>query len=315
MKALRFSQYGQPEVLRIVDMEVPTPGPDEVLVRVSAAAINPSDVKNVAGLFSAVLPRIPGRDFAGTVVSEGAWHGCEVWGSGVGFGVTRDGGQAEYLCLPVQWLSTKPANLSMAEAATVGVPYITAWTALVRVGDIRPGETILITGSSGAVGHAAIQIAHWKGAQVIGVGISDRKSEADLYINGRNQDMLAAIANATAGGGVDLALDTVGGAMFENSLKALRKGGRQIAISSTGKSRVEFDLTDFYHRQLHLIGMDTMKLTGGEIAAILDEFRHGFESGTLRPSAFNLFSVEKAVEAYTNIAAGRSTRKQIIYFD
>lgn len=315
MKALRFDQYGQPDVLRVVEMEIPVPGPGEVLVRVAAAAINPSDVKNVAGIFSAALPRVPGRDFSGTVVSHGAWHGREVWGSGSGFGVTRDGAQVEYLCLPIQWLAEKPANLTMEEAATVGVPYVTAWSALVRAGDIRAGETVLITGSSGAVGRAATQVAHWKGARVIGAGRSDRPSDADLHINTRDQNMLDTIADATGGLGVDIVLDTVGGTMFEFALKTLRSSGRQIAISSTESPRVEFDLPDFYHRQLRLIGVDTMKLTGIEIAAILDELRSGFETGALMPPLCDLLPYERATEAYANVASKKSTRKQVLSFN
>lgn len=315
MKALRFSAYGTPDVLRVAEIETPIPGPGEVLVRVAAAAINPSDVKNVAGAFSATLPRTPGRDFAGTVVSEGAWQGREVWGSGAGFGVIRDGAQGEYLCLPAEWLSAKPDNLSMAEAATVGVPYVTGWTTLVRAGGILPGETVLIVGSGGAVGRAATQIAHWKGARVIGVGTSDRISDADLYVNTSKRDLAASVAEATGGQGVDMVLDAVGGPMFEPALKTLRLGGRQVAITSAGSRRVEFDLLDFYHRQLRLIGVDTMKLTGGEIAAILDELRPGFESGALKASPHVVSSLATAATAYVDVGSGKSAQKQVIRFD
>lgn len=314
MKALRFNEYGQPDVLHISDIETPRPRPGEVLVKVMAAAINPSDVKNVAGLFSASLPRTPGRDFAGQVVSAGKWQGCEVWGSGAGFGVINDGAQSEYICVPAEWLSLKPANLSMAQAATVGVPYITAWSALVQAGKIQPGETLLVTGSTGAVGYAAIQIAHWKGARVIGVGISDRASEADIYVNSRTQDVISAVASATDGRGADMVLDAVGGPTFEIALKCLRQGGRQIAITSAGNPRVEFDLIDFYHRQLHLIGVDTMKLTGNEIAATFDELRTGFETGVLQPRGHVVWPVEKAIDAYAAVSTD-SARKQVLLFE
>lgn len=314
MKAVRFTEYGGPEVLHFGEADVPTPGPGEALVRVAAAAINPSDVKNVAGLFSASLPSTPGRDFAGTVVSAGAWQGREVWGSGAGFGVVREGAQREYLCVPEEWLSARPSNLSMAQAATVGVPFVTAWAALVRAGDIQPGETLLVTGSSGAVGRAAIQIAHWKGARVIGMGRSDRPSEANLELNAGNPDWLAAVAAATDGRGVDIVLDAVGGPLFESALKALRQGGRQIAITSVGSRRVELDLLDFYHHQLHLIGVDTMKLTGREIADILDALRPGFESGQLKPAAHQLWSPDCAADAYAVVAAGHAAQKQVLLF-
>lgn len=315
MKALRFNEYGEPDVLHVTEIETPTPAADEVLIKVAAAAINPSDIKNVAGLFSAALPRTPGRDYAGTVVSAGPWEGKEVWGSGAGFGVIRDGAQAEYITLSSDWLSEKPKNLSMSQAATVGVPYVTAWATLVRAGNIQPGETLVITGSTGAVGRAAIEIAHWKGARVIGIGISDSPSEADVYINSKHQDVLAAVAEATNGQGADITLDAVGGATFETSLKCLRIGGRQIAITSTGSRRVEFDLLDFYHHQLHLIGVDTMKLTGPQIAQIFDELRIGFESGVLHPQNHTVWLLDSAAEAYSAVNNRKVSKKQVLTFN
>jgi len=301
MKALRFRKYGPPDALKLEEIDDATPAAGEVLIKVSAAAINPSDVKNVAGLFSATLPRTPGRDYAGTVVSPGAWKGREVWGSGAGFGVLRDGAQAQYLTVPIEWLSAKPENLSMAQAATVGVPYVTAWSALVRAGNIQPGETLLVTGSR-------------RGARVIGIGVSDRPSEADVYINARHQDVVAAVAEATHGKGADLALDAVGGPTFETSLKSLAQRGRQIAIASTGGTRVEFDLVDFYHRELQLIGVDTMKLTGKQIASILDELHAGFRLGALQPPDHVLWSIEDAVDAYAAVGSGKAKQKQVLSF-
>lgn len=315
MKALRFKAYGSPGVLGVEQMAIPLAGPDEVIVKVAAAAINPSDVKNVAGMFGATLPRTPGRDYAGTVVSEGPWHGCAVWGSGAGFGVSRDGAQAEYLRLPASWLSAKPGNITMAQAATVGVPYVTAWTALVRAGDLQPGETLLVTGSTGAVGRAAIQIARWRGACVIGVGVSDLPSEADIYLNASTQDVLAAVAARTGGRGVDIVLDAVGGSMFETSLRTLCNGGRQIAITSMDGNRVEFDLRDFYHRQLRLIGVDTMKLGGAEIAAILDVLRPGFEAGKLLPPEIRRWALEEAAEAYQALSARPASKRHVFGFE
>ena len=173
MKALRFAKYGPPSVLSLGDVAAPVLKPGEVLVEVHAAAINPSDVKNVAGTFDATLPRTPGRDYAGVVIEGDGWKGREVWGSGEGLGVTRDGTHAQYLVVPSGWLSQKPSNLTMEQASTAGIPYLAAWSALVDAADIRAGETVLITGALGAVGRAATQIAHWKKAKVIGADRSD----------------------------------------------------------------------------------------------------------------------------------------------
>jgi NADPH:quinone reductase len=128
MKALRFEEYGPPSVLSIQELPVPDLKTGEALVELHASAINPSDVKNVAGAFKASLPRIPGRDFAGVVVAGDGWKGKEVWGSGAGFGVWRDGTHAQYIVAGLDGLSRKPAHLSMEQASTVGVPYLAAWS-------------------------------------------------------------------------------------------------------------------------------------------------------------------------------------------
>ncbi len=312
MKALRFDSFGAPAVLSLQEIGRPNPKSGEALVEVHAAAINPSDVKNVAGAFKATLPRTPGRDYAGVVVTGAGWQGKQVWGSGAGFGVSRDGTHAQYVLANLDALSEKPRRLSMEEAATIGVPYLAAWLALVKAADINAGETLLVTGALGAVGRAAIQIAHCKGARVIGADIADRPSDADRFVNTKSKDLPTEVRALTAGQGADLALDAVGGVMFEPALKSLRTGGRQVAITSGGNGRVEFNLIDFYHRQLRLIGVDTMKLAGAEIAAILDELRGGFEKGALQPSPLKTWTLDQAVDAYTTVAKGDSSQKHVL---
>ena len=155
MKALRFRRFGPPSVLAIEEVPPPEPLDDEALVQVKAAAINPSDVKNVSGHFSGTtLPRTPGRDFSGLVVAARKYQGQEVWSSGPGLGVTRDGAQAEYVTVPEEALSLKPGNLGLEQAAAIGVPFLTAWCCLVRAAQLEAGETILIVGEAGAVGQA-----------------------------------------------------------------------------------------------------------------------------------------------------------------
>jgi D-arabinose 1-dehydrogenase-like Zn-dependent alcohol dehydrogenase len=213
------------------DVNVPDLKPGQVLVEVRASAINPSDVKDVAGGFNASMPRVPGRDYAGIVVAGDGWIGKKVWGSGAGFGVTRDGTHSVFLVVQSDWLSEKPSRLSVEEAAAVGVPYLAAWSALAEAADIQGGETVLITGVSGAVGRAATQIAHWNGAKVIGAEISDKPSDADMFINAKGKHLPTEIQGLTDGKGVDLVLDAVGGPMFEPALKSLRLGGRQVVMA------------------------------------------------------------------------------------
>ncbi len=315
MKVWQFDRYGPPSVLTLVDRRTPVPGPDEVLVKVQASGVNPSDVGNVGGHFKAPLPRVPGRDYAGIVVAGNGQEGDEVWGSGPGFGVARDGAHAEYIVLASAWLSRKPRELSTAQAASIGVPWLAAWWALVAEGQLAAGETVLITGVSGAVGNAATQIAHGRGARVIGADLSTANpSGADVVIDSTKEPLTEAVLALTERRGVDLVFDAVGGALFEPALNSLRLGGRQIAIASHPQT-VSFNLVDFYHGRRRLIGFDTMGLTGEQIAATLDALREGFENHTLQPSPLKTWPFAQAIGAYEAVARHDPPTKHVLVMD
>jgi NADPH:quinone reductase len=303
MKVWQFDRYGKPSVLRLKERPIPTPGPNDVLIEVLASGINPSDVANVGGHFHAPLPRVPGRDYAGVIAGGNGRVGEEVWGSGPAFGVARDGADAQYIVVPATWVSKKPSTLSMAQAATIGVPFLAAWWSLIEAVQLAAGETVLVTGVSGAVGNAATQIAHARGARVIGADRSQgNPSGADALIDTTDQDLVKETMALTWGKGADAALDTVGGALFEPTLKSLARGGRQVAIASR-PAVVSFNLVDFYHELKQLIGFDTMKLTGEQIASTLDHLRDEFESGKLRPPDLRTWPFDDAVVAYEAVAA------------
>ena len=315
MRALRFHQFGAPSVLQIEDIARPNPGNGEALVQIQAAAINMSDVKNVAGQFPATtLPRTPGRDFAGVVVAGPRYEGKQVWSSAPGLGLTRDGVQAEYAVVPAECLSLLPANLTPQQASAIGVPFITAWVCIQRAA-LAAGETILIVGAAGAVGQAATQIAVWQKAHVLAAAISSTPvAGAEAVINTTTEDVRERVLALTDGRGVDVVLDTVGGPMFEPVLRSLRIGGRQVAITSTRDRRVSFDLVDFYHNELHLMGVDSMKLTSLEVGEIADKLRLGFETGALRTPSLESVPFSEAVTAYEAVAHGQSGAKYVLTF-
>jgi NADPH:quinone reductase-like Zn-dependent oxidoreductase len=317
MKALRFTEFGPPSVLRIEEVPIPEPGDGEALVRVKAAGINPSDIGDVAGRFKkTTLPRTPGRDFAGVVVKGKQHEGDEVWGSAPSLGIVRDGSHAEYVVVPVETLSPKPKSLSMAQAAAVGIPYITAWASVVSAAQIREGETILIIGAAGTVGQAATQIANWKQARVIGADLtSDPIPGTEAVVNTKTEDLRGRVFELTAGKGVDAVFDTVGGPLFEPALRSLGWGGRQVAIASAGNPHVSFNLVDFYHNFSRLLGVDSYGLTPQQIAEIADELRPGFETGALKPPPIEIVPFGKAVDAYSRMAAGQVKAKQVLSFD
>src|ERR1700761_8620597 len=172
MRALRFTEFGDPDdVLHVTDLPDLTGTADEAVIRVEAASVNPSDVKNVAGAMDwTVLPRTPGRDFAGVVISGPLeWQGAAVWGTGGDTGFIRDGSHAELMSVPVEALVRKPEPLSFDEASTVGVNFVVAWYGAVETAQLAAGETIAVFGVSGGVGGAVAQIARAIGAKVIGV--------------------------------------------------------------------------------------------------------------------------------------------------
>jgi NADPH:quinone reductase-like Zn-dependent oxidoreductase len=271
MKALRFHKFGSPSVLAIEEVPRPEPHDGEALIQVQAAAINPSDVKNVSGNFPATtLPRTPGRDFAGIVVTGKKYEGQEVWGSGPGLGTTRDGAQAEYVVVSEEAVSPKPRNLSFEQAAAIGVPFITAWCAVV---------------------------------------------DAAQLINTTTDDLRRRVFELTDNKGADAVFDTVGGAMFEPSLRCLRVGGRQIAITSTGERRVCFDLIDFYHNLSRLVGVDTMKLTPRDVAAIAQNLCSGFEAGALKPPAVETRRLKTRYKLMNDLSLVKQTQNRCLHFD
>src|SRR5271166_5146420 len=153
MRALQIKAFGDIDKLDLVDVPDPVADAATAVVRVEAASINPSDVKNVAGAMSqTTLPRIPGRDYAGVVEQgPGEWIGAEVWGTGGDVGFTRDGTHAERIAVPIASLRRKPTALSSAEAASVGVNFMAAWCGAVDAAKLAAGETLLIIGAGGGV--------------------------------------------------------------------------------------------------------------------------------------------------------------------
>ncbi|MGD0485792.1 MAG: zinc-binding alcohol dehydrogenase family protein [Syntrophorhabdales bacterium] len=324
MKALRFNRFGDVEaVLHVEEVPEPVPGPDEVVVKVRAASINPSDVKNVQGRFAqTTLPRTPGRDLAGVIIAgDKEMIGQEVWASGGDIGFTRDGSHAEYITLPRRGARLKPKSLSMVEAASLGVNYLAAFIGLIEKARLKDGEVVLVTGASGGVGSSVIKIAKTKAARVIGVdrqAPDERKVQElgiDLGLGSESDNIADGVNEYTQGKGVDVVFDCVGGPLFEAGLKSLGLNGRQVNITTVGTTRVSFDLLDFYRRQLTLFGVNTSLFDTVASGDILDGLRPAFEQGKLTaPDIARTCSLYEAVEAYTQIDKGIAKGKIVITF-
>jgi NADPH:quinone reductase-like Zn-dependent oxidoreductase len=324
MKELRFSSFGDlAGQLHVEEVPTPVPGPGEVLVKVYAASLNPSDWKNVLGQYKkTVLPRTPGQDFAGVIVAgDKEMIGQEIWATGGDVGFTRDGSHAEYVVIPKKAARPKPKTLSFIEAACVGRTYITAYVGLMEKAQLQEGETVLVTGASGGVGSSVAKLAKTKSARVIGVDLeapdpeTARRQGIDLSLSSLSDDIPDRVRQFTRKKGVNVAFDCVGGPLFEVSLNTLAPGGRQVNIVSVGERRVSFDLVDFFIRRLSLFGLSTLSVDSVASADILDKLRPAYEQGTLTaPDVAKTCSIDEAVEAYREGAAGAARGKIVIVF-
>ena len=310
MRAVQIEKFGDPATLQIHDVPQPRPNHGEVLVEIRAASINPSDAKNVQGAMKhTTLPRIPGRDFAGVVIDgDPALLGMEVWGTGGDLGFTRDGTHAQYIVLPKEAVQPKPKSLTMEQAASSGVTYITAWLCLMEAAKAQSGENVVVIGATGGVGSAAVQIAVWKGMHVIGTIRHDRDRQtlqqagADV-INSETEDLAAAVKTMTNNQGANVIIDTVGGEMVLKALSALAPSGRLTEITVPPKQQqVSIDLLDLYRRQLRIIGVNTLEWTAKNCAEILALLNPGFEAQALRVlGGIDKQNLEQAASAYEQV--------------
>jgi NADPH:quinone reductase len=292
----------------------------DALVEIKAAAVNPSDAKAAIGMMPyAIFPRTPGRDFAGVVVEgPAALVGKEVFGSSGDLGIRRDGTHATHLVVEADALVEKPANISLAEAAGIGVPFVTAQEGFRRAGMPKAGETVLILGLNGKVGQAAAQIASWQGARVIGVVRKDEPYVGHAHgevtvIDSSRSDVAATVREITGGKGANIVYNTVGEPYYEAGTKSLALLGRQIFIASV-KQPVAFDIFAFYRGRHTYVGIDTLSLSSTASAEVLRDLVPGFASGALKPFPIEssaIYPLARAAEAYAAVLG--SSRDRVVF--
>ena len=227
MRAVLLRETGDPDVLRLEEVERPEPGEGEVLIAVRAASINPIDWKYRRGLAEKQLPAVLGNDVSGTVELSRAADYAE--GDEV-FGISPSGGYAEFATAPAALIAKKPAGVTHEQAAAIPVAGMTAWQALFDRGGLGRGQTALIAGAAGGVGHLAVQFAKYAGAQAIGTGSARNRDfvlglGADEYVDYTAQDVTEAVHD------VDLAFDTVGGETTQTLVATVREGGVIVTIA------------------------------------------------------------------------------------
>ena len=318
MKAVRIHEFGGPEVLRFEDVPDPKPRKDQVLVRVKACAMNHLDIWVRKGLPGVNLPHILGSDVAGEVVETGEYitgfqpgqrvllvpmsfcNRCPYCTSGrqnqcpefTVMGNRVDGGNCELIAVPAVNVIPIPESLNFNQAASVPLVFLTAWHMLVGRAGIRLGQTVLVLGAGSGVGIAAIQIAKLFHARVITTAGDEKKLEraralgADHGINHYQQKISDEVRKITNKEGVDIVVEHVGAATWEESVKSLKPGGTLVTCGATAGPNVGLELRFVYSRQLSLLGSYM-----GSMGELYEVLAHVF-AGRLKPIVDRTFPLK-----------------------
>ncbi|RST07353.1 NADP-dependent oxidoreductase [Streptomyces sp. WAC07149] len=305
MRAVAQDGFGGPEVLGVVEVERPEPGPAEVLVRVHAAGVNPTDSWHRATGGLAGVPVRLGWDVSGVVEAVGIGVTTLAPGDEV-FGMPRHpvpaGTYAEYVTSPARHLVRKPAALSHVEAAALPLAALTAWQALVDTAGVRPGQRVLVHAAAGGVGHLAVQIAKARGAYVIGTA----RAAHHAFLRGLGADELVdytAVDFGTAVEPVDVVVDAVGGEYGPRSLRVLRPGGIVVSLASPAEARLAEAARPLGVRAVFM-AVEADQAGMREIAALV-------EAGRLLPEVAAVLPLELAGKAH-ELSDGRRTRGKIV---
>ncbi len=328
MRAVFIKEFGAPENLEIREIpELSGPVNTQVLIRVRAAGLNRADLLQVRGAYpppAGYSPNIPGLEFAGEVVGVGEAAKISKIGDRV-FGITAGEAQAEFLLSDETLLARIPDNLGFPEAAAVPEAFITAHDATFTRGLLEAGETLLIHAVGSGVGLAALHLARERGVTVIGTSRTvdklDRCKEFGLdaaICTQDGSDFAGKIAEITGGKGVDVILDLVGAAYFEQNLTSLALKGRLVLVGLTSGRTAEFNLGMALQKRLTIVGTILRGRPTAEkavaIQRFMDEVVPLLASGKIRPNVDRIFAADDVIEAYKYLESNVSFGKVILKF-
>lgn len=315
MKAIRIHEDGGPDVLRYEDAPDPEPGPGEILIHLRAASLNRLDLWIRRGLPSVPKPRILGADGAGldpagrrVVINPGIEHGDRI--SVVG--EHMDGTHAELIAVPESNVYPLPDEISFEEAAAFPLVFETVYRMLVTRAGLREGEWVLVWGAGSGIGSAALVIARALGARVVATSSNDAKLElarglgAEFAVNHATGDVLEAVAEATGGPGVDVVVEHVGEATWQQSLQAVRSHGRIVVCGATTGPNPKAALHRVWWKQLTILG-STM--------GTKEDFEGAYElvkSGRAKPIVDSVFPLSEARAAHERMESGEHFGKIVL---
>lgn len=315
MKAIRYHEFGEVDVLKYEDVDTPEPGDGEVLIKVKATSLNHLDLRLRAGKSPRPvdLPHIGGVDIAGDVEKTGAGVNDLKPGTRVVVdptvktdkgpqvvGVNLFGGYAEYVKVPAENVVPIPDEVSYDDAATLPICYVTAWYGLFERGDMQNDETVLVHAAGSGTGSAAVQVAKEGGATVIATAGSDEKLDkvkdlgADVTINYNTSDFAEEVKKATDGKGVDLIFDQVGASAWENNLKSLKAGGRILLVGVVGGGKSELNFGPIIVRDLSILGVTVFNAPRKNLINVINLV----SLGRIKPVIDKILPLSEAAQAH-----------------
>ncbi len=322
MQAITLTDHGDVDVLQLTEVDDPQPGPEEVLVKVRATALNRADLLQRRGLYPGppAAVEIPGLEFAGTVVAAG--ERVRQWSEGDEvMGIVGGGAYAELVCTHERTLMAVPKPVGLADAAAVPEVFLTAYDALVVQGGMTSGSWALVHAGASGVGTAAIQLAKAFGARII-VTCSTAKVQAcrtlgaDVVVDYTVDDFVSQASDATGGLGVDVVLDVIGGDYLVRNLKSIRTGGRIIQVGVMDPTPVQLPLGMILPKRAQLIGTvlrsrpleEKIALTQRAIREVLPRFA----DGSLVPVIDSRFPLSEMAAAHSLMESNANIGKILI---
>jgi NADPH:quinone reductase len=328
MKAIEFEQFGDADVLQLADVPAPELRPADLLVRVHAAGVNRADLTHRRGGYGRPNfgdSTIMGLEIAGDVIETGA----DTQGFKIGdrvMGVVGGGAYAELARIDWRMAMPIPDSLNYVHAAAIPEVFVTAHEAMLHLGGLRRGDSVLIHAAAGGVGSAAVQLAYATGASIFATAEASKLERvaqlgADVVIDYRTQDFAKVIAQSTDGRGVDVVIDFVGAPYFARNIASLGNGGRLVQVGILGGGgEVAIALEDILYRHLQIKGTVMKSRLQEEKHAMVRRFREHwldrFEGGAaLEPVVDSTFSLARAADAHRRMESSANVGKIILTMD
>jgi len=320
MKAVRVHEFGGSEQLRVEDVPSLVPGPGEVVVSVKAAGVNPVDTYIRSGTYSLkpALPYTPGVDGAGVVSQVGPNVSHINPGERVYVSCPKTGTYAEECLCAADSVHHLPDNASFEQGAALGIPYLTAYRALLQLGRARAGESVLVHGASGGVGVAAVQFARAHGLKVLGTAGTEKgrdlvlRNGAHHVLDHNSEQMTEKVAMLTDGAGPSIILEMLANKNLARDLVLVAKRGRIIVVGNRGPTEV--NMRDAMTKGATIFAMVLFDATSDELTECHAAVRAGLEAGTLKPAIGKTFQLQEALTAHDTVVsqAGGASGKIVL---